>query len=101
MFGTLPLLRALLVAAIAIAAVLALGWLALRALRGVGIDARELKAYRARRREHEALLREVEAELAELQPTHERFEQTCESLQALQAAEPRPPSWAFWLQARR
>lgn len=101
MFGTLPLLRALLVAAIAVAAVLALVWLALLALRGVGVDTRELKAYRTRRREHEALLREVEAELAALQPTHDRFEQTCESLQALQAAEPKPPAWAFWLQTRR
>lgn len=105
MFGVLPLLRGLLILGVIAAAVvlvlLVLSWvLSAIVLRPLGIDWRELRAYRERQRIYRDHLRQLESQLPRLDVASAEFEQASRTLHAFQETEPEPPRWAFWLKGR-
>jgi uncharacterized protein HemY len=104
MFGLLPLLRGLLIlgviAAAAVLVLLVVGTVAAFVLRRVGVDWRELRAYRERQRIYQDQLRQLEGQLPRLDVASAEFEQASRTLHAFQETEPEPPRWAFWLQGR-
>lgn len=97
----MPLLRGLfymaLTAAVVVVALLVAVKLTDLVLRRFGIDWRELRAYRERRRLYQEHLKQLESQLPPLEVESPEFEQAARTLQAFQATEPQPPRWAFWL----
>ena len=104
MFGLLPILRGLFLGAIVLCAVIATVWVLLHlgrlALKAVGIDWAELRAYRERRRIYLDQLRQLEGQLPALEVNSPEFEQASMTIAAYQESAPQPPEWAFWLRER-